>query len=62
MVIAWAGDCRASLASGNQAVRLTTDHNCRVAAERQRVEAVGGKIETSDEGTMRVNGTHMAMT
>lgn len=56
MVLAWCGDCRASLASGNQAVRLTKDHNCKVEAERKRVESVGGKIETTEEGTQRVNG------
>ena len=42
---AHAGDCRAVLCRGNDAVRLTEDHKPELVAEKQRVEANGGRVE-----------------
>ena len=41
---AHAGDSRAVLCRGGQAVRLTQDHKPELSVEKARVEAVGGKV------------------
>lgn len=42
---AHAGDSRAVLCRGGDAVRLTEDHKPELVVEKQRVEANGGRVE-----------------
>lgn len=44
LYVANAGDCRAVLCRGGQAVRLSHDHKPNLANERARIEAVGGIV------------------
>jgi serine/threonine protein phosphatase PrpC/cold shock CspA family protein len=44
LCVANAGDCRAVLCRGGEAVRLTTDHKPNTRSERQRIESAGGYV------------------
>lgn len=59
LVCANAGDSRAILCRGGRAVELSHDHKPSDAAERERIEAVGGRVEETRAGQRvhsRVNG------
>lgn len=59
VVCANAGDSRAILCRGGKPVELSHDHKPSDAAERERIEAVGGRVEETRVGQRchsRVNG------
>lgn len=60
MAIANAGDCRAVLSRGGEAVALTNDHGPDVPAERARIEAAGGALQCH-EGKWRVGAPRLAV-
>jgi serine/threonine protein phosphatase PrpC/cold shock CspA family protein len=44
LCVANAGDCRAVLCRGGEAVRLTSDHKPNTKSERRRIESAGGYV------------------
>ena len=62
MYVANAGDCRAMLVRGTQAVALTRDHTAEDAGERRRVEEAGGSLQRDASGKWRVGAAGLAVT
>ena len=62
LYVANAGDCRAMLVRGTQAVALTRDHTAEDAGERARVEAAGGSLQRDASGKWRVGAAGLAVT
>lgn len=64
-IVANCGDCRLVVAerreSRYRAVRITHDHNADQPSERQRIEALGGKIIVDGNGNGRIEG-HIKVT
>jgi serine/threonine protein phosphatase PrpC len=59
LVVANVGDSRAVMccdSTNNKVIEITTDHTPYVDAERQRIEASGGKITLRKHGVLRVEG------
>jgi len=59
LIVANAGDSRAVLCRGGQAVPLSEDHKPNVPTERERIRKAGGVVERSQVGIIvqhRVNG------
>jgi serine/threonine protein phosphatase PrpC len=59
LVVANVGDSRAVMccdSTNNKVIEITTDHTPYVHAERQRIEAHGGKITLRKHGVLRVEG------
>jgi serine/threonine protein phosphatase PrpC len=59
LVVANVGDSRAVMccdSTNNKVIEVTTDHTPYVEAERQRIEANGGKVTLKKHGVFRVEG------
>jgi serine/threonine protein phosphatase PrpC len=60
LIVANVGDSRAVMCSDStthsKVIEITTDHTPYIAAERQRIEAHGGKISLKKHGVLRVEG------
>lgn len=56
IITANAGDSRAVLCSGGEAIALSEDHKPNAPREKQRIEAAGGRVENTGPNQYRVNG------
>mmetsp|Transcript_31716 Transcript_31716/g.105107 ORF Transcript_31716/g.105107 Transcript_31716/m.105107 type:complete len:450 (-) Transcript_31716:276-1625(-) len=56
IVVANAGDSRAVLCRGGQAVALSFDHKPNDPSERNRIEKAGGRVVLTEGNQFRVNG------
>jgi protein phosphatase 1K len=61
LVVAHCGDSRALLCRNGDVVRLTTDHNSNVKAEKERIVKSNGFLKSDSLGVGLVNG-RLAMT
>ncbi|KAK1373942.1 Protein-serine/threonine phosphatase [Heracleum sosnowskyi] len=57
LVVSNAGDCRAVISRGGVAVALTSDHRPSREDEKSRVMALGGLVECTRGGVLRINGS-----
>ncbi|XP_051121378.1 probable protein phosphatase 2C 30 [Andrographis paniculata] len=57
LLVSNAGDCRAVMSRGGAAEALTVDHRPSRVDERQRIEALGGYVDSCSGGVWRVHGS-----